>query len=75
VSTLPVCYENLIVGNIALGADGPIFAYDPRWSRTRNAFPMSLGMPLDSGLSRAFGAHDCRVVAQSPYLIGNFVSI
>ncbi|WP_431857786.1 type II toxin-antitoxin system HipA family toxin [Azospirillum sp.] len=49
MSTLPVFYEHLPVGTVALGADGPSFAYDPRWRRTRGAFPVSLTMPLDRG--------------------------
>ncbi|MBF0304206.1 MAG: HipA N-terminal domain-containing protein [Alphaproteobacteria bacterium] len=35
------------VGDIALSEDGPTFTYDPRWPRTRGAFPLSLRMPLD----------------------------
>jgi len=49
VNTLPICYENLVVGTIAFAGDGPSFAYDPRWPKTRGAFPVSLGMPLGKG--------------------------
>lgn len=49
MSALPVRYEALVVGDIALSEDGPTFPYDPRWPRTRGAFPLSLRMPLDAG--------------------------
>ncbi|UEM07962.1 HipA N-terminal domain-containing protein (plasmid) [Skermanella rosea] len=52
MSTLPVYYEHLVVGEITLAGEGPAFAYDPRWPKTRGAFPVSLGMPLGGG---AFG--------------------
>lgn len=47
MTTLPIHYESFLVGNITLAEDGPSFAYDPRWPKTRGAFPVSLGMPLD----------------------------
>lgn len=43
---VPVFYESFLVGEIAAGADGPAFRYDPRWQRTRGAFPVSVTMPL-----------------------------
>ena len=49
MTTLPVHYESFLVGTITLAEDGPSFAYDPRWPKTRGAFPVSLGMPLDGG--------------------------
>lgn len=49
MSTLPVHYEHLVIGEIALAEEGPSFAYDPRWQNTRGAFPVSLGMPLGGG--------------------------
>lgn len=49
MSALPVRYEALVVGDIALSEDGPTFPYDLRWPRTRGAFPLSLRMPLDAG--------------------------
>jgi serine/threonine-protein kinase HipA len=49
LTTLPIHYESFLVGNITPAEDGPSFAYDPRWPKTRGAFPVSLGMPLDGG--------------------------
>lgn len=49
MSTLPVHYEHLVIGEITLAEEGPSFAYDPRWKKTRGAFPVSLTMPLDRG--------------------------
>jgi len=49
LSTLPVYYEHLVIGTVTGAEDGPSFAYDPRWPKTRGAFPVSLRMPLDGG--------------------------
>lgn len=49
MNTLPVHYEHLAIGTVTLAEDGPSFAYDPRWPKTRGAFPVSLGMPLGGG--------------------------
>ncbi|EWY40767.1 hypothetical protein N825_33095 [Skermanella stibiiresistens SB22] len=49
MSTLPIHYEHLVIGEITLSKEGPSFAYDPRWPHTRGAFPVSLGMPLGGG--------------------------
>ncbi|WP_083699456.1 type II toxin-antitoxin system HipA family toxin [Aerophototrophica crusticola] len=43
---VPVFYETFLVGEIAAEAGGPVFRYDPRWQRTRGAFPVSVTMPL-----------------------------
>jgi serine/threonine-protein kinase HipA len=44
--SLPVWYENLRVGTIDPGPDGPIFRYEPPWLRLNDAFPVSVRMPL-----------------------------
>lgn len=45
--TLPVYYEQRLVGLIDIGADGAGFTYDPSWLTTQGAFPLSASMPLD----------------------------
>lgn len=49
MSTLPVFYEDRVVGSIVIDEAGPSFAYDPRWETTRGAFPVSLRMPIGGG--------------------------
>jgi serine/threonine-protein kinase HipA len=49
VNSIPVCYEHFTVGTITIAEDGPSFAYDTRWMKTRGAFPVSLGMSLGGG--------------------------
>lgn len=49
MSTLLVHYEHLVIGEIMLAEEGPSFAYDTRWPKTRGAFPVSLTMPLGRG--------------------------
>lgn len=46
---VPVYYENILVGRIEVGEDGPTFAYDTDWIARRNAFPLSVLMPLQEG--------------------------
>lgn len=46
VDSLAAYYEARTVGHITVDEDGPSFAYDPEWLRTRGAFPISLLMPL-----------------------------
>lgn len=45
--TLPVFFEDRLVGEAREQADGPRFAYDPRWRDDPQAFPISATMPLD----------------------------
>lgn len=45
--TLPVFFEERLVGQVHEGADGPRFVYDTRWRDDRSAFPISTTMPLD----------------------------
>jgi hypothetical protein len=44
MSSLPVYYEQRLVGIIEVGVDGPSFVYDPKWLSTRGAFPLSIMM-------------------------------
>ncbi len=44
---IPVYYETAIIGRIRVAEDGPSFSYDESWPRIRNAFPVSLRMPLE----------------------------
>jgi serine/threonine-protein kinase HipA len=46
MSSLPVYYEQRLVGMIEVGANGPSFVYEPLWLSTRGAFPLSIMMPL-----------------------------
>lgn len=49
MSTLAVHYEHLVIGTITHVEEVPSFSYDPRWLKTRGAFPVSPGMPLGGG--------------------------
>ncbi len=46
--SVPIFYENILVGTIELGPEGPTFTYDPAWSSLRGAFPLSVRIPLGS---------------------------
>ena len=46
--TLDIYYETFRVGGIGNDAGQTSFIYDRRWQRTRQAFPVSLSMPLSS---------------------------
>lgn len=48
MSRLPIYYETRTVGEIDVSAEGPAFAYDPAWLKTRGAFPISVLMPLST---------------------------
>ncbi|MBT9386984.1 type II toxin-antitoxin system HipA family toxin [Pseudooceanicola sp. CBS1P-1] len=44
---VPVFFERFEVGALTVAGDGTLsFAYDPRWLATRQAFPLSVTMPL-----------------------------
>lgn len=43
---LPVYFEDQIVGTISVDESAPRFAYDEAWVQRRNAFPISVTMPL-----------------------------
>lgn len=45
--TVELYYETFRVGVIEPQSDGPAFFYDARWRATREAFPVSLSMPMD----------------------------
>src|SRR5262245_13821198 len=47
---LPVYFEQRVVGTIEIGKSGPGFVYHSNWIGLRGAFPISLTMPLKSGL-------------------------
>ena len=48
---IPVFFETFRVGLLEIGETGsPSFRYDPRWQASRNAFPVSMTMPLDRSL-------------------------
>ena len=46
--TVGVYYETFRVGDIDVDEGGPRFTYARRWQNTRQAFPVSLSMPLDT---------------------------
>jgi serine/threonine-protein kinase HipA len=43
---LPVFFERTPVGEIQVSENGPAFRYHEEWRRARDAFPVSLSMPL-----------------------------
>ena len=43
---VPVYYESIPVGWVEADAGGPTFRYDPGWIARRNAFPLSVLMPV-----------------------------
>lgn len=44
--TLPVYFEETLVGEVREDADGPRFVYAASWTEDRQAFPISITMPL-----------------------------
>ena len=46
MNSLPVYFEQRLVGAIDVDRHGPTFTYDPKWIALRGAFPVSLTMPL-----------------------------
>ena len=46
MNSLPVYFEQRLVGTIDVDSHGPAFTYDPKWIALRGAFPVSLTMPL-----------------------------
>ena len=44
--TLPVYFEERLVGDVHEDADGPRFVYAASWTEDRQAFPISISMPL-----------------------------
>jgi serine/threonine-protein kinase HipA len=48
MATLPVYFEQRLVGAIDVDKSGPGFRYDPNWVGLRGAFPISISMPLKS---------------------------
>ncbi|HWX84943.1 MAG TPA: type II toxin-antitoxin system HipA family toxin [Xanthobacteraceae bacterium] len=47
MATLPVHFEQRVVGAIDVDKSGPGFRYDPDWIVLRGAFPISITMPLN----------------------------
>ncbi len=48
MASLPVYFEQRLVGTIDIDKSGPGFTYDPGWIGLRGAFPISTTMPLKS---------------------------
>src|ERR1700724_4408836 len=48
MNSLPMYFEQRLVGMIDVDRHGPAFTYDPKWIALRGAFPVSLTMPLRS---------------------------
>ena len=48
MATLPVHFEQRVVGAIDVDKSGPGFRYDPDWIVLRGAFPISISMPLNT---------------------------
>ena len=48
MASLPVYFEQRLVGTIDVNKNGPGFTYDADWIGLRGAFPISLTMPLKS---------------------------
>jgi serine/threonine-protein kinase HipA len=48
MASLPVYFEQRLVGTISVDKYGPGFTYDPDWIGLRGAFPISTTMPLKS---------------------------
>src|SRR5215469_18387631 len=46
MATLPVYFEQRLVGGIDIDKSGPSFRYDADWVLLRGAFPISITMPL-----------------------------
>jgi serine/threonine-protein kinase HipA len=48
MASLPVYFEQRLVGTIGIDKHGPGFTYDPDWMGLRGAFPISTTMPFKS---------------------------
>ena len=48
MASLPLYFEQRVVGSIDADRSGPGFTYDPGWTGLRGAFPISMRMPLAS---------------------------
>jgi serine/threonine-protein kinase HipA len=48
MTSLPVYFEQRLVGTISVDRGGPSFTYAPNWIGLRGAFPISITMPLKS---------------------------
>ena len=48
MASLPVYFEQRLVGAIHVDRGGPSFTYAPGWIGLRGAFPISITMPLRS---------------------------
>jgi HipA-like protein len=48
MASLPVYFEQRLVGTIDVDRRGPGFTYDSGWIGLRGAFPISIRMPLKS---------------------------
>ncbi|MGB6287145.1 MAG: type II toxin-antitoxin system HipA family toxin, partial [Xanthobacteraceae bacterium] len=48
MASLPVYFEQRLIGTIHVDTTGPSFTYAPGWIGLRGAFPISLTMPLKS---------------------------
>src|SRR5262245_19625294 len=48
MASLPVYFEQRLVGKIHVDSGGPSFTYAPSWIGLRGAFPISVTMPLKS---------------------------
>jgi serine/threonine-protein kinase HipA len=48
MASLPVYFEQRLVGTIDVDKSGPGFMYDPGWIGLRGAFPISITMPFKS---------------------------
>src|SRR5436190_11515263 len=48
MASLPVYFEQRLIGTIHVDASGPSFTYASAWIGLRGAFPISLTMPLKS---------------------------
>ncbi len=45
--TVPLYFEDVPIGEISVGSNGPSFTYDQGWEATPEAFPLSLLMPIE----------------------------
>ena len=48
MASLPIYFEQRLVGTIDVDKSGPGFTYDPSWIGLRGAFPISTTMPIGS---------------------------
>ncbi len=49
MASLPVYFEQRLVGTISVDKNGPGFTYEPGWIELRGSFPISITMPLKAG--------------------------